>query len=345
MKKFYSLLAAGALFAGAAYAQGGQQAGTHDLAILPVWVKGMDVDNPQLDAKPGQTLKAVFNSESSLVPEESDFMFWVTLVERAGTDNEMGGSPFFTFIANSFYPGPGSRGFGFAETIQFDLGSSVHVAEWNADVMLIKNYPSATVYGEGTPDESRDDGHIADYTLSADSIFRLIDLDDLAAFQGSFAEYMAQDPAPFVTKGNFESNKVYGLFYHIIAQATVTDGSLDSYYADTNPENNTFIMPILWDGTVSVKEMMKEGAKQSLVVFPNPVQDQFFFDHYFGAKTENVQINIVDITGKVVHTQKEATPDANGARYSVKTDKLAAGTYIVQLVTDNYTATGKFIKK
>src|SRR5690625_7168974 len=104
MKKFYSLLAAGALFAGAAHAQVGQEAGTHDLAILPVWVKGMDVDNPQLDAKPGQTLKAVFNSESSLVPEESDFMILLILFVREETNNEIVGISLFSFFANFLYP-------------------------------------------------------------------------------------------------------------------------------------------------------------------------------------------------------------------------------------------------
>lgn len=343
MKKFYSLLAAGALFAGAANAQ--VELGTNDLGFVPIWIKGMDVDNPQIDAKPGSTLKASFDGDGALVEDQTDFIVAIALAYRDGSDNEIYGTPVATFVDNSFNAGPGFRGFSFGGNVQFDPNASQPYGPWGTDIMIVTTYPNAVVYSEGTPEESRDDGHIADYTLSADSIFKLIDLEDYENFQGSFLEYIAQDPAPFVTKGNFESNKVYGLYYYIVAHATVVDGILDDYVTDTNPENNHIVMPLLWDGTVSVKEMMKEGAKQSVVVYPNPVQDQFYFDHYFAERTENVQINIVDITGKVVHTQKEATPDAAGARYTVKTDKLAAGTYIVQLVTDNYTSTGKFIKK
>lgn len=334
MKKIYSLLAAGALFAaGATHAQEGPSvAGSHDLMLLPVY------GQLGLEAGPGYLFTVEINDEQQIVESGTDFWLWVALKNAPSTDNEVSGTPFFTFISNSFHPGPGSMGFGFGQTVEFDMDSAIPLNEAATEhAMLLKSYPNATVYNEGEPDEQRDDGHVADYTLAADSLFRLLDLDDF--------ENPNVDTFTYITKGNFVNGETYGLFYRIVAHGTVTDGEITTIYEDVDPSNNLVVMPLTWNDEISIGEMVKEGSAKRLVVFPNPVQDEFSFDHIHAQRTEGVQINIVDITGKVVHTQKEATPTQPMERYTVKTNNLPAGTYIVQLVTDNYTATSKFVKQ
>ncbi len=333
MKKIYSLLAAGALFAAGATAQEGPTiGGSHDLMLLPVFGQlGMEKG-------PGSLFEVEISPENTIVESGTDFYLWVALKNAPSTDNEVSGTPYFTFISNSFHPGPGSMGFGYGQTIPFDMDAAIPLNEAETEhAMLLKSYPNATVYSEGTPEEQRDDGHIADYTLSADSLYRLIDLDDY--------ENPNVDTLTYITKENFVHGETYGLFYRISAHGTVTDGAITTIYEDVDPSNNMVVMPLTWNtDPISVGEMIKEGATQKIVIFPNPVQDQFSFDHIYGQKTNSVQINIVDITGKVVYTQSEAAPTQVAARYNVNTNGLAAGTYMVQLVTDNYTATSKFVK-
>lgn len=324
MKKIYSILAASALFAVGANAQP-IVAGTHDMALIPF------VGQEGMTGQPGKLFKVGETPDGFIDPATTDFFIAVYLVNNPSTDNEIPGSPYYMFIDNSFNPGPGYRGIGYNSNVPFDPASAQEIYSDGTLGMRTHSYPNAVEFSDG----GREQGHVADFTTSADSLMRVIDLD---AYENNEEEY-------FMDAQDMVNGQLYGFFYDIIAYATVTDGSMSAIYEDVDPSNNMVIFPMLWTQGVSIGEMVNEASKQKLAIYPNPVQESFSFDHVFGAPTKNVTINVLDITGKVVLSQEEATPSENLHRYSVDASSLAAGTYVVQLVTDSYTATAKFIKK
>lgn len=341
MKKIYSLLAAGALFAaGATHAQEGPSvSGSHDMMMF------VNYANPNLEAGPGILLKLVtfVNEENQTMidTEESAFSIYFGLKDAPPTFNELPGNPFGIFFNTSFHEVGRLSGFGRADNLPYDEQSSFNAGteENPINFMPIVGYPNdRQLYSivDGDTVWSRDIGHVDDFTTSSDSINTLI---DLVAYENADVENM------YVEKADFVEGQQYGFFYEAYVAGVIVDGEWTEIYEDVDPSNNLVVLPLTWTEGVSIGEMIKEGLTKKIVIFPNPVQDEFNFDHIYVQKSENVQINIVDITGKLVHTQNEGAASQGNVRYNVKTNNLPAGTYIVQLVTDNYTATSKFVKQ
>lgn len=76
--------------------------------------------------------------------------------------------------------------------------------------------------------------------------------------------------------------------------------------------------------------------------FPNPSNDNSIIDYTLQSESE-VAINVTDVTGKVVLTLNEGTQQAGGHRAYLNTGELAAGTYFVNIVAGNATATSKMV--
>jgi len=77
-------------------------------------------------------------------------------------------------------------------------------------------------------------------------------------------------------------------------------------------------------------------------ITPNPVNDQTML--YYSLETnEDIHIQIVDITGKIVQQYTRDFNDTNEMNLNV--NNLQSGFYFVQLMSENIILTEKFIKK
>ena len=79
-----------------------------------------------------------------------------------------------------------------------------------------------------------------------------------------------------------------------------------------------------------------ENESTNLVVYPNPAKDRLTIE------SEEIirQCEIYDLTGQLVKTLEN-----DSERMEISIEALPAGTYLVKLITDNYTQTRRFVKK
>src|SRR5690554_445229 len=87
----------------------------------------------------------------------------------------------------------------------------------------------------------------------------------------------------------------------------------------------------LFTGTVSTSDFFA----QNFSMYPNPVTDVLNITSINGLNAN--EIRVMDLTGKVVKVQNNAS--------SVNVADLAAGTYLIDITTNEGKATSKFIKK
>ncbi|MDZ4680240.1 MAG: T9SS type A sorting domain-containing protein [Saprospiraceae bacterium] len=76
-------------------------------------------------------------------------------------------------------------------------------------------------------------------------------------------------------------------------------------------------------------------------VYPNPVQDILNLDYDLEQTAANLSIRVMDITGKVVMERQYSQVKKDKIELNVKA--LAAGTYNVQLITENGTTSRRFV--
>jgi len=76
-------------------------------------------------------------------------------------------------------------------------------------------------------------------------------------------------------------------------------------------------------------------------VYPNPVQDILNVSYDLELTAQNLSIRVMDITGKVVLDRQYSQVKKDKVEFNVK--QLAAGTYNVQLTTENGTTTRRFV--
>src|SRR5690606_1618229 len=88
---------------------------------------------------------------------------------------------------------------------------------------------------------------------------------------------------------------------------------------------------IIAEKTLSSEKFFTENFN----IYPNPVTDILNIQSKNGLNANEIKIS--DMTGKVVKVQKDAT--------SVNVSNLSAGTYLIDITTNEGKATSKFIKK
>ena len=76
-------------------------------------------------------------------------------------------------------------------------------------------------------------------------------------------------------------------------------------------------------------------------VYPNPVQDILNVEYDLEQTAQNLSIRVMDITGKVVLDRQYSQVKKDKIEFNVK--QLAAGTYNVQLTSENGTTTRRFV--
>lgn len=92
------------------------------------------------------------------------------------------------------------------------------------------------------------------------------------------------------------------------------------------------------DIIISVPE--QANMVQDMNVFPNPASD-YINVNFSTTKASDVQINIYDVVGKLVRSEKYSVNNTGSVQFKVETSGLDTGIYMVQLVVGNTIQTKK----
>lgn len=99
---------------------------------------------------------------------------------------------------------------------------------------------------------------------------------------------------------------------------------------------NEAISEINYKTVTSVQQKISDA---SLAVYPNPSNGNIFFE-IKNTSTQPIKISVLDITGKVVHTQ---VYNHQQGMTSMQLGKLAKGTYVIRAESNDGTMTKKFV--
>ena len=104
----------------------------------------------------------------------------------------------------------------------------------------------------------------------------------------------------------------------------------------------TDIVPVVRlnvNGTIGTKDPLSDN--NLVAVYPNPVQDILNLTYNLEQTAQNLSIRIMDVTGKVVMERQYSQIKSDTIDFNVK--ELAAGTYNVQLTSENGTTSRRFV--
>jgi len=128
-----------------------------------------------------------------------------------------------------------------------------------------------------------------------------------------------------------------------INKLTFTAGNMTVNKKDgsTNAYALTNIHYLNFGNSTAVVEIDSEGSS-NMMLFPNPVIDQLRI-RYESVTTEKLQLQIMDVQGKVILQQTLSTHD--GTNYiTIPVAKLQHGLYLCRLQNGNKIELSKFIK-
>ncbi len=171
-------------------------------------------------------------------------------------------------------------------------------------------------------------GHKAAFVLNSDSIRVMF----------NWAKWQ-QDSIQIETPP-FTNGQEYGFFFRAVG---VRDANNNPVGTDPNPGNNFGVQRIVWNTTVDVQEFAKK-ENATLNLYPNPADNVINFNFEY-AKATHASVIIRDITGKMVYGKNHGKVNAGSQKYSIDITKLAAGTYMLELDTDEQHGVAKFTVK
>lgn len=120
----------------------------------------------------------------------------------------------------------------------------------------------------------------------------------------------------------------------------------DAPYVDPDPTNNWGYTPVIWQaGTTSIQELLSSTHYTPLAVYPNPTVEQLNFKLEFAKTNKSTVVRVLDLSGRALSSKAMGGANAGTQEYSYNVSKLSAGTYTLQVITDNAIYTSKFVKK
>jgi hypothetical protein len=87
----------------------------------------------------------------------------------------------------------------------------------------------------------------------------------------------------------------------------------------------------------------KSANENTLKVYPNPANSYFSIDYTLTSSNEQVQLNIVDITGKIIYTKNLGLKQAGSHSERLNSADLPNGFYFVNMMIGQYNKTAKII--
>ncbi|MBL0340051.1 MAG: T9SS type A sorting domain-containing protein [Bacteroidetes bacterium] len=93
----------------------------------------------------------------------------------------------------------------------------------------------------------------------------------------------------------------------------------------------------IFAGQTTATGISENDFASSINLFPNPANDKLTIA--FGSINKKVEVNITDITGKVIYS----TIASETQKIEVNTKDFAAGIYVVQIQSPDFIGTKKLI--
>jgi len=118
------------------------------------------------------------------------------------------------------------------------------------------------------------------------------------------------------------------------AATTITDPTPSSYCESIHIVNNNGKTGILSVGL----------DKASINIYPNPASETVNFSYDF-AKPTNVNIRIMDLTGRTLKTMDMGRANVGDQSFKIDVASLPEGTYMLEFTTEDARAITKFIKR
>lgn len=176
---------------------------------------------------------------------------------------------------------------------------------------------------------------------NTDSINTLLNITNFENDSTLFADNL-------VRREEFVVGQTYGWYGHIRPYPSWTSAS----YMDPdenklpNQMNNWSYTPVIWQGGgTSIKDIIKNTQYSSLDFYPNPTIDKIYFKLDFAKANKSTVVRVLDISGRSLNSKSLGSAGAGTQEYSYNVENLPAGTYTLQVITDNAISVGKFVKK
>jgi hypothetical protein len=94
------------------------------------------------------------------------------------------------------------------------------------------------------------------------------------------------------------------------------------------------------------KDLSTFYKKQELLIYPNPVKDELIYVDFYSEQAQQIQIDVVDANGKVVHTELKNLLPKSMNRLTLNIKKgLSKGLYIISIKAGENQFSGKFLKE
>jgi hypothetical protein len=104
-----------------------------------------------------------------------------------------------------------------------------------------------------------------------------------------------------------------------------------------------FLDSTYFEPYVGVKEYPKVNyVDNKIKIYPNPANSTVFVD-FVTPTNGQIQLNIVDITGKIIYTENLGTKESESYSHILDCSYLPNGFYFINIKTGNYNKTGKLV--
>jgi hypothetical protein len=121
-----------------------------------------------------------------------------------------------------------------------------------------------------------------------------------------------------------------------------------SYAGEINNMKNWIQQRMTWldtniPGTCTLSSIAQPGNDKSLVkVYPNPFNHNFTIQYEL-TQPGNVNLEIQDLTGRIIHSSTENYSSSGNVEMEVKNLDVPAGIYILKMVMNGSTYTRKIV--
>lgn len=143
-------------------------------------------------------------------------------------------------------------------------------------------------------------------------------------------------------RSEFVDGQTYGWYAHMRPYPNWDEGS----FIDPDQTNNWDYTPVIWQGgTTSAKDLLANQHYSSLEVYPNPAVEKLNFKLDFTKMNKSTVVRVLDLSGRSLNSKFMGSAEPGTKEYSYNIETLPAGTYTLQVITDNSISVAKFVKK
>lgn len=191
---------------------------------------------------------------------------------------------------------------------------------------------ASVFYAELTETAPAEDYAFASTGLPVDSIRTLLNIDSFNAGVNQFSSLL-------VPRASLVTNKIYGFYLYVIGTGEDINAPDNQ---DTVGSNNFAFVPVKWNCTQSIAEMIKGAARENITVYPNPSRDEISFDYDFAKASTAATVRVTDLTGRTLVVKDFGKNSFGKKKFTINVANLPVGSYILEFTTDEKRGISKF---